>query len=374
MHRRVTMTPMTSETFAHGVPPEVAPVRRGEELAWDRLEAYLRPRLELTGEMTVLQFPNGSANLTYLLTFGAGDGTGHQLVLRRPPFGVVAPGAHDMKREHRVLSTLWRSYDRAPRAFLFCDDHDVVGSDFVVSEYRQGEVVWAQLPPSMVDVPDAGRRIGARDDRRARRPAPRRSGGMWSGRPRPACRLRRASALRVAPTLGSRRHGRARRGDVGRRRTPAGNASHGEPSHAAAQRLQDRQLPVPAGAARPRQRRLRLGHGDARRPDDGSRRVDELLAGPGGHARGPRVPRRRHAAPRVSEPRPTPWPATASARGSTSGTSPGTRRSRAGGRASSCSNSTSASCAARAPTRGWRHGAITSACWRAPAERILAAR
>jgi aminoglycoside phosphotransferase (APT) family kinase protein len=55
---------------------------------------------------------------------------------------------------------LWKEYDRAPRAYLFCDDHDVVGSDFVISEYRRGEVVWAALPQSMADVPDAGFRIG----------------------------------------------------------------------------------------------------------------------------------------------------------------------------------------------------------------------
>jgi aminoglycoside phosphotransferase (APT) family kinase protein len=146
---------MAAETFEQGAPPEVAPVRPGEHLAWDRLEAYLAPRLGTTEPMTVLQFPNGSANLTYLLSFGA-----DQYVLRRPPFGVIAPGAHDMKREFRVLSRLWREYDRAPRAFELCEDHEVVGSDFVVSEYRRGEVVWAVLPPSMADLPDAGRRIG----------------------------------------------------------------------------------------------------------------------------------------------------------------------------------------------------------------------
>ena len=31
-----------------------------------------------------------------------------------------APGAHDMRREWRVLSRLWRHFDRAPRAYLFC--------------------------------------------------------------------------------------------------------------------------------------------------------------------------------------------------------------------------------------------------------------
>ena len=100
-------------------PAETAPVRPGEELDWAALEAYLRANLpELSGDFAPLQFPNGSANLTYLLRFGDTE-----LVLRRPPFGIVAPGAHDMKREYRVLSKLWRIFDRAPRAYLFCDDH-----------------------------------------------------------------------------------------------------------------------------------------------------------------------------------------------------------------------------------------------------------
>ena len=137
-------------------PPELAPVRPGEELDWIALEAHLRQHLpELTGAMTVLQFPSGSANLTYLLRF-----EGIELVLRRPPFGVVAPGAHDMRREYRVLSKLWRDFDRAPRAYLFCDDHSVVGSDFVVMERRTGEVVRGAVPRSMAQHTDVGRRLG----------------------------------------------------------------------------------------------------------------------------------------------------------------------------------------------------------------------
>jgi aminoglycoside phosphotransferase (APT) family kinase protein len=150
---------VSRETFADGIPPEVAPVRPGEELDWVRLADYLGAHLDVSGPLTVLQFPNGSANLTYLLTFGR-DASGQRFVLRRPPFGAVAPGAHDMKREFRVLSRLWEVYDRAPRAYLFCGDRDVIGADFVVSEYRRGEVVWAAIPPSMAQLPDAGRRIG----------------------------------------------------------------------------------------------------------------------------------------------------------------------------------------------------------------------
>lgn len=137
-------------------PPELAPVRPGEELAWDRLESYLRAQLpSLTGDFSVLQFPNGSANLTYQVRFGE-----TRLVVRRPPFGQLAPRSHDMHREHRVLSALNPVYDRAPQSPLFCDDHAVIGADFLVVEYRQGVVVWGAVPQEMAHHSDVGRRVG----------------------------------------------------------------------------------------------------------------------------------------------------------------------------------------------------------------------
>ena len=134
---------------------DTAPVRPGEALDWAALEAHLRANIaQLDGPFEALQFPGGSANLTYLLRFGHAE-----LVLRRPPFGVVAPGAHDMKREYRVLSKLWQVFDRAPRAYLFCDDHSVTGSDFVVMERRRGEVIRGDVPASMAGHADFGRRV-----------------------------------------------------------------------------------------------------------------------------------------------------------------------------------------------------------------------
>ena len=139
---------------------ELAPVRPGEQLDWAGFEAWLRPRLAealpgVAGRLEILQFPNGSANLTYLLRVGD-----RELVLRRPPMGEIAPGAHDMRREHKVLSRLWRHFDRAPRAYLFCDDRAILGADFFVMERRRGEVVRTVLPSSLRSLPDVGRRIG----------------------------------------------------------------------------------------------------------------------------------------------------------------------------------------------------------------------
>jgi aminoglycoside phosphotransferase (APT) family kinase protein len=98
--------------------PEVAAVRPGEELDWAALEAHLRAHLpQATGEFSVLQFPNGSANLTYLVRFGE-----YAVVVRRPPFGQIATGAHDMRREHTVLSCLHAAYPRAPLGLHYCDE------------------------------------------------------------------------------------------------------------------------------------------------------------------------------------------------------------------------------------------------------------
>jgi aminoglycoside phosphotransferase (APT) family kinase protein len=135
---------------------EVACVRPSEELDWIALQSYLRDHMDgLNDDLEVLQFPHGAANLTYLLRFGD-----RELVLRRPPFGQIAPGAHDMVREYRVLSQLYREYERAPRALLFCDDPAVMGRDFFVMERRSGTVIRGEIPASMADQPNVARRVG----------------------------------------------------------------------------------------------------------------------------------------------------------------------------------------------------------------------
>ena len=147
------------DPFADETPPETIDVRPGEELDWAAIEAHLRAGLPAevvdAGPFTVNQFPNGAANLTYLIAFGSTE-----LVLRRPPFGTLAPGAHDMKREFKVLSNLWPHFDRAPRAYLFCDDHAIAGADFFVMERRRGEVVRGIVPESMRHHDRVGHRMG----------------------------------------------------------------------------------------------------------------------------------------------------------------------------------------------------------------------
>ena len=47
----------------------------------------------------------GHSNLTY----GVVDANGNKYVLRRPPLGHVLASAHDMGREHRIISALSKS-------------------------------------------------------------------------------------------------------------------------------------------------------------------------------------------------------------------------------------------------------------------------
>lgn len=118
------------------------PVRKGEELPIEPLEAYLLEHLPgSSGALTVQQFSHGHSNLTYLLKLGD-----QEMVLRRPPFGNQVKTAHDMGREYRVLAQLHPVYAPAPRPYLYCEDPSVLGEAFYVMERRHGVILRKQLP------------------------------------------------------------------------------------------------------------------------------------------------------------------------------------------------------------------------------------
>lgn len=142
---------------------DTRPVRVTEQLDWQRMEQWLRERLpscridrlDLDRGMAVEQFPGGHSNLTYLVRFGDTE-----LVMRRPPLGPVAPTAHDMAREFRWLSAVHPVFPLAPRAYLLCEDLEIVGSVFYVMERRHGVVVRHEEPAVLQD-PAMRRRVGA---------------------------------------------------------------------------------------------------------------------------------------------------------------------------------------------------------------------
>jgi aminoglycoside phosphotransferase (APT) family kinase protein len=141
---------------------DTAPIRPGEELDLPKLDAYLRrhlPDLLLDGELTeaaieLAQFPGGHSNLTYMVRVG-----GKEFVLRRPPFGPVAPTAHDMPREYRLLAAVHPFFALAPRPYLLCEDLSVMGVPFYLMERRRGLVIRREMPLEVEDSLDLHRAI-----------------------------------------------------------------------------------------------------------------------------------------------------------------------------------------------------------------------
>jgi aminoglycoside phosphotransferase (APT) family kinase protein len=75
------------------------------------------------------------------LTFDVKDAAGGRWVLRRPPLGQVLATAHDMGREHRIISALAPTDVPVPAAIGLCEDDEVNGAPFYVMEYVAGTVV-----------------------------------------------------------------------------------------------------------------------------------------------------------------------------------------------------------------------------------------
>lgn len=138
---RTIMQDKTSDTH---------PIRPGEELPVETLGNYLRAHLpnNLTNGQPVFltQFPGGHSNLTYLVKCGE-----QEFVLRRPPVGPVAPTAHDMPREFRMLAAIHPVFPLAPKPYLLCEDTSIIGVPFYLMERRRGIIIRRDIPPEMGD-------------------------------------------------------------------------------------------------------------------------------------------------------------------------------------------------------------------------------
>ncbi len=127
------------------------PVRTEDALDLAEVAAWVArevPGVEGTPE--VLQFSGGASNLTYLLRY-----PGRDLVLRRPPAGHKAAGAHDMSREYDVQRRLAPHFPAVPRVLA----HDPA-QDRYVMEHVPGLILRSRLPEGVVLSPLAARDLG----------------------------------------------------------------------------------------------------------------------------------------------------------------------------------------------------------------------
>ncbi|MBA2449043.1 MAG: phosphotransferase family protein [Chloroflexi bacterium] len=89
----------------------------------------------------------GQSNLTFVLALAEG----RDVVLRRPPPGPLAPSAHDVLREYRVMRGLHGGPVPVPRPLLACEDLTVIGAPFFVMERVAGDALRQDLPPDFTE-------------------------------------------------------------------------------------------------------------------------------------------------------------------------------------------------------------------------------
>jgi aminoglycoside phosphotransferase (APT) family kinase protein len=121
--------------------------------------ARLAPWLDAQGlapgePLRVERITTGHSNETFLVRRGD-----REWVLRRPPRVPLAPTAHDMAREARVLRALDGTSVPRPHLVTWSADTDVIGTRFHLTERLDGWVVRDALPEPFAR-PDAGPRVG----------------------------------------------------------------------------------------------------------------------------------------------------------------------------------------------------------------------
>ncbi|MEH7158563.1 phosphotransferase family protein [Neobacillus drentensis] len=140
----------------HQMSKDTIPVRKGEELNLAALGEFLQENIKNLpgGPLEILQFSAGHSNLTYQIKKG-----NWEAVLRRPPLGPVAPKAHDMEREYKILSDLHPIFPTAPKPLLFSNNESIVGSPFFLMERKNGYVIDTSFPDGISVTDDLCRNL-----------------------------------------------------------------------------------------------------------------------------------------------------------------------------------------------------------------------
>ncbi len=109
-----------------------------EGIALEAVTEWLVERVEgLRPPLLFSLIAGGHSNLTYRFE----DASGAAYVLRRPPLGHVLESAHDMAREHRIVSALAASSVPVAPTFALCEDPEINGAPFYIMGYVEGSVL-----------------------------------------------------------------------------------------------------------------------------------------------------------------------------------------------------------------------------------------
>ncbi|MDB5480791.1 MAG: putative aminoglycoside phosphotransferase [Caulobacteraceae bacterium] len=123
--------------------PSIGEVRANHRFDPAPLEAWFRANVESPAEpLRISQFNRGASNPTFLLTAGT-----TRWVMRKKPPGQLLASAHQVDREHRVMSALGSIGFPVPRMRALCEDTSVVGTAFYVMDFLEGRIFRnARLP------------------------------------------------------------------------------------------------------------------------------------------------------------------------------------------------------------------------------------
>src|ERR1700722_18478100 len=99
-----------------------------------------RGMVEHVGATAPLEFEliaGGRSNLTFRVT----DAKGATFALRRPPVSHVLPTAHDMVREHTIITALYPQGVPVAQPLGLCVDPEVNERPFYVMEFVEGAIL-----------------------------------------------------------------------------------------------------------------------------------------------------------------------------------------------------------------------------------------
>ncbi len=123
----------------------------------DRVERWLLDNIDgAIAPFTFEAITGGHSNLTFRVT----GGDGRNLVLRRPPLGSVLATAHDMSREHRIISAIAKTDVPVPAALGLCTDESINDAPFYIMDFVDG-VVFADEETAEAELPAPEQRAAA---------------------------------------------------------------------------------------------------------------------------------------------------------------------------------------------------------------------
>ena len=103
----------------------------------DAVTAWMSEHVGAVAPLDFSLITGGHSNLTYKVV----DATGREFVLRRPPIGALLATAHDMAREHRIVSAMGPTAVPVPDALGLCEDESVNDAPFYIMNYVDGVVL-----------------------------------------------------------------------------------------------------------------------------------------------------------------------------------------------------------------------------------------